>query len=343
MKLKPAPCLLISTGDPAGLGPEICFKALKEIGTVPGIRLLPAGNHDILAEAAQLVGYPFPLSPIDGIHESADPDSGRDILHIELADTIPHAEVSAEAGRHTYRILETCSAYCLQGEVVGLVTCPINKESLQQAGYEGLGHTELLARFAGVDSVETVFSVRGLKIFFLSRHLSLRDAISRIERKRILSAIVRMDQAMKMLGVARPRLGVPGLNPHCGDGGLFGQEEIKEIVPAVEAARKKGIHVSGPIGADSIFHMGLEGEFHAILSLYHDQGHIAAKTRDFHQAVTLSLGLPYLRTSVDHGTGFDIAWKGKGNPVSLIRAVELAVELIKKGFRPAPDTFQADP
>jgi 4-hydroxythreonine-4-phosphate dehydrogenase len=139
-----------------------------------------------------------------------------------------------------------------------------------------------------------------------------------------------MDRSMKDLGFPRPRLGVPGLNPHCGEGGLFGREEIEAIIPAVQEARQQGLDVEGPIGADSIYHLGLKGRFDAILSLYHDQGHIALKTYSFHQTVTLSLGLPFLRTSVDHGTGFDIAWKGLANPESLVRAVRLALEVLQE-------------
>jgi len=324
-------CLLISTGDPAGIGPEICFKALRELGPVPGFKLIPVGDLETLSRAAALAGFPFALSAIASPGDFRDRGSSGEILHVGLQEAIEPGDVSAPAGGNAYRILEACSGLCLSGEAAGLVTCPINKESLERAGHGGLGHTEILSRLAGVAPAETVFSLRALKIFFLTRHLPLAEAVSKVKKQNILEALVRMDRVLPSLGVERPRLGVPGLNPHCGEGGLFGREEIEEIVPAVAEARKRKIRVSGPIGADSIFHQGLQGEFDSILALYHDQGHIAAKTCDFFGAVTLSLGLPYLRTSVDHGTGFDIAWRGKANPASLIRAVELVVEILEKG------------
>jgi len=310
------------------------MKALKALGGFDGIRLIAVGDFRVLRDAAALAEAPFPLQRIDSLAGSPSPDPGIEVLHVEMTDPAPRGRVSAEAGEHSFRILETCSRRCLEGGAVGVVTAPINKESLEAAGHGGMGHTELLARFAGVDSVETVFCLGGLRIFFLTRHLSLRTALEKIRKETILAALVRMDGAMKSLGVERPRLGVPGLNPHCGDGGLFGTEEVEEILPAVNAARERGLDVAGPVGADSIFHLGLEGDFDAILSLYHDQGHIASKTRDFHGTVTLTLGLPYLRTSVDHGTGFDIAWQGAANPASMIRAVELAVEQVRRGALP---------
>jgi 4-hydroxythreonine-4-phosphate dehydrogenase len=309
------------------------------MGATPGFKIVPVGNFETLNEAACLVGYPSPLARRASFEDLQDPGSNNEVLDVEMDDTVPKARESTAAGRHTYQILNTCTQLCLDQRAVGIVTCPINKASLKKAGYEKQGHTELLAELAGVTSVETVFSLERLKIFFLSRHVSLRDALSLIDRERVLAALLRMNLSMRSLGNPRPRLGVPGLNPHCGEGGLFGREEIEAILPAVEEARRQGLDVEGPIGADSIYHLGLEGRFDAILSLYHDQGHIASKTRAFYETVTLSLGLPFVRTSVDHGTGFDIAWKGQANPESLVRAVELAIEVIQ---RTRPDLAPPD-
>ena len=307
---KPSGSLLISTGDPAGVGPEICVKALSRIGSTPGFKIVPVGDFETLREAADLVGTPARLAKRASFDDLKEPESNVEVLHVEKGEPIPRGRASAEAGRHTYRILHTCARACLERRALGMVTCPIHKASLEMAGHGKHGHTEILAALAGVSSVETVFSIERLKIFFLSRHVSLREAISRIDKKSVLEALLRMDRSMKDLGTPEPRLGVPGLNPHCGEGGLFGREEIEALIPAVEEARRLGLRVEGPIGADSIYHLGLEGRFDAILSLYHDQGHIASKTYGFHRTVTLSVGLPFVRTSVDHGTGFDIAWKG---------------------------------
>jgi 4-phospho-D-threonate 3-dehydrogenase / 4-phospho-D-erythronate 3-dehydrogenase len=334
IETKSAAPLLISTGDPAGLGPEICMKTLRDLGPTPGFKIVPVGHFETLEEAAELVGYRAALAKQTSWDDLRDLGSNDEILHVEMDEPVPRAQESAAAGRHTYQILSTCARLCLEGRALGVVTCPINKASMTKAGYGRQGHTELLAGIAGVRAVDTVFCVGRLKIFFLSRHVSLRDAISQVDKDHVLAALVRIDRWMKGMGYPEPRLGVPGLNPHGGEGGIFGREEIDAILPAVEEAKGRGIHAEGPIGADSIYHLGLEGRFDAILSLYHDQGHIASKTYDFYGTVTLSLGLPFVRTSVDHGTGFDIAWKGLGNPESLVRAVYLAMEVI--GRQPSP-------
>jgi 4-hydroxythreonine-4-phosphate dehydrogenase len=325
------PQVLVSTGDPAGIGPEICMKALKILGPEWAGRIFPVGDFDSLSEAARLAGYREPLQKVSGLpKEKASVSEPCRIFHVPLRQSPPRGIPSAPAGRHAYDILKTCVRLCMEHPNLALVTCPIHKESMKQAGYGPRGHTELLADLAGVERVETVFCVGDLKIFFLTRHLSLREAIERVKKERIRQAVLRMERSMKDLGYERPRLAVAGLNPHGGEGGLFGREEIDEILPAVAEARKLGVNVEGPFPADSVFHLGLEGRFDAVLSLFHDQGHIAAKTRAFFQTVTISLGLPFVRTSVDHGTGMDIAWKGLANPESLVRAIELAANLARK-------------
>lgn len=324
------PLILVSTGDPAGIGPEICMKALKILGPEPSRRIVPVGDFDLLSEAARLAGYREPLQKMATLPKEepryAEPCR---VFHVPLKQSPARGVPSAPAGRHAYEILKTCVRLCMEHRNLALVTCPIHKESMKLAGYGARGHTELLADLAGVDRVETVFCVGALKIFFLTRHMPLREAVERVKKDRIRQAILRMERSMKELGCGRPRLAVAGLNPHCGEGGLFGREEIDEIVPAVAEARKLGIDVEGPLPADSIFHLGLEGRYDGILSLYHDQGHIAAKTKSFFQAVTLSLGLPFIRTSVDHGTGLDISWKGLAKAESLVRAIEVAAELAR--------------
>ncbi|OQA18976.1 MAG: 4-hydroxythreonine-4-phosphate dehydrogenase 2 [bacterium ADurb.Bin363] len=322
------------------MGPEICIKTMKFLHALQSVKIIPVGNFKILCKAARLFEYSSPLVKLSSIEEARDFLSNNEVLNIELEDEIKTGKVSSESGRHTYNILKTCSTLCLQGKTTGIVTCPINKEALQLAGYNGEGHTEILKNLAYVPWVETVFCIEKLKIFFLSRHVSLQKAISLITKDTVLSALIKMDNCMKDMGYQEPRLGLPGLNPHCGDGGLFGKEEIEELIPAVMEARKKGINVKGPVGADSIYHLGIQGEFDAILSLYHDQGHIASKTYNFYKTVTITLGLPYIRTSVDHGTGYDIAWKGVANPESLIRATSIAMDLIEKneGFSPCCHT-----
>jgi len=211
-----------------------------------------------------------------------------------------------------------------------MATAPINKEALWRAGYRHLGHTEMLADLTHSDDPLTMFQVRGLRIFFLTRHLSLREALDQITRERITSMLPRIDNELKRLGVARPRIAVAALNPHAGEGGALGREDQDEIAPAIEDARARGIQVQGPVPADSVFAQALEGRYDAVVSLYHDQGHIAAKTLDFHGAVSVTLGLPFIRTSVDHGTAFDIAGRGIAKADSMIAAILAAGDLVRK-------------
>ena len=303
------------------------MSALKEIKPVKDIKIIPVGNIDILKESGKLCGYPFPLKKILSPHKSSS-ENNNEVIHVDFDGELEKGKITGGAGKHTYEILKKCTELCLSGKASGVITAPINKEALKMAGYSGHGHTEIFKDLSGASSADTVFCIERLKIFFLSRHVSLLEAISLVKKERILKAIINMNNTMKNLGVKEPVIGIPGLNPHCSDGGLFGKEEECEIEPAIKEAEKMGIKVKGPIGADSIYHLGIKGHFDAILSLYHDQGHIASKTYDFYKTITITTGLPFLRTSVDHGTAIDIAWKGKANSESLIRAIELFISLI---------------
>jgi len=318
--------ILISTGDPAGIGPEITIKAMMALCGKSDRPLIPVCSGEVLSQAASLAGCNLPLSPLSSLEER--PELKRDrIFFIEIEPQSEHVpapgEVSSASGLYTLATIKKTVQAALRWNAA-VVTAPIHKVSLSLAGWSGGGHTELLTELAGGKDVDTVFCLEKLKVFFLTRHISLRDAVEQVTGDRLLPAIERTARHMSRLGTAAPRIGIPGLNPHCSDGGLFGREEDDEITPAVMEAQKKGIDARGPVGADSIYHLGFEGHYDAIISLYHDQGHIALKTRDFYGTVTMTLGLPFLRTSVDHGTAHDIAWQGKASERSLIKAIELA-------------------
>jgi hypothetical protein len=197
-------------------------------------------------------------------------------------------------------------------------------EAIQAANVPHIGHTEMLAALTGTHDPLTMFETLGLRVFFLSRHVSLRQSCDLVTKARLLDYIERCHQAMEQLGLGGGELAVAGLNPHSGEHGLFGDEEVREVEPAVLEARKRGFRVVGPIGADSVFHQAKIGRYAAVLSLYHDQGHIATKTLDFERTISLTLGLPFLRTSVDHGTAFDIAWQGKASAISMIESILVA-------------------
>ncbi|MGV8122344.1 MAG: 4-hydroxythreonine-4-phosphate dehydrogenase PdxA [Candidatus Xenobiia bacterium LiM19] len=318
--------ILISTGDPAGIGPEITIKAMMALHGSSSVPLIPVCSGEVLSRAASFAGCSLPLFPVSSLEES--PELKKDKLcFIDIEPQSEHApapgEVSSASGLYTMATIRKTVQAALRWSAA-VVTAPIHKVSLSLAGWSGGGHTELLTELAGGKDVDTVFCLEKLKVFFLTRHISLREAVEQVTGEHLLSAIERTARHMSRIGIARPRIGIPGLNPHCSDGGLFGREEEDEITPAVVEAQKKGIDARGPVGADSIYHLGFEGHYDAIISLYHDQGHIALKTRDFYGTVTMTLGLPFLRTSVDHGTAHDIAWQGKASERSLIKAIELA-------------------
>ncbi len=214
----------------------------------------------------------------------------------------------------------------MSGEIDAIATTPINKESIKAGNVNFIGHTEMLAHLSRTEDPLTMFQVQNMRVFFLSRHLSLRDACDAVKKNKIKDYIKRSLEALKQLGIKEPLLAVAGLNPHNGEHGMFGDEEVKEILPAVKECVEDGLNVLGPIPGDSVFAMALKGRYDGVLSMYHDQGHIATKTVDFERTISLTIGMPFLRTSVDHGTAFDIAGKGIANGVSMYETIRLAAE-----------------
>ena len=210
--------------------------------------------------------------------------------------------------------------------VDAVATTPINKESLKKGGIPFIGHTEIFGALTHTDDPLTLFEVRNLRVFFLTRHVSLRRACDLVTKDRIVDYVIRCTEALRKLGITEGTMAIAGLNPHSGEHGLFGDEEVREVAPAVEELKKRGYQVAGPIGADSVFSQALHGKYNSVLSLYHDQGHIATKTLDFERTISITAGMPILRTSVDHGTAFDIAGTGAVSPISMQEAVRLAVK-----------------
>jgi 4-hydroxythreonine-4-phosphate dehydrogenase len=297
------PKIGITAGDPAGIGPEIVRKALLDPAVLEICEPVVYGltDQDEIAKAGIYMGL-----------------------------------VSAPAGLAAYKAIEEAVSAHKRGEIDAIATAPINKESLRAAGVPHIGHTEILAALTGSEDPLTMFETLSLRTFFLSRHVSLRKACDLVTEERVYRYLVRSARALEQsLGIKEPRIAVAGLNPHCGEHGLFGNEEAC-IPRAIERARLEGVDAYGPIGADSVFHQGKIGTYHAVLSLYHDQGHIACKTLDFERTISLTLGLPFLRTSVDHGTAFDIAGKGIASPVSMIEAIKVAARYLgtERGAKP---------
>jgi 4-hydroxythreonine-4-phosphate dehydrogenase len=239
-------------------------------------------------------------------------------------DGIEWGSIQAAAGRAAFESIRVAIELALAGEVDAVATAPVNKEAFRAAGVTQIGHTEIFGEGTATPDPLTLFEVKGLRIFFLTRHLSLAEAVRRVTAERALDGLRRSAAALATLGVAAPRIALAALNPHGGEHGLFGDEEERELAPAVAAARAEGVDAYGPLPADSVFWHAAAGRFDAVLSLYHDQGHIAAKMYDFERTVSITCGLPFLRTSVDHGSAFDIAGTGRASEVSMVEAVRAA-------------------
>jgi 4-phospho-D-threonate 3-dehydrogenase / 4-phospho-D-erythronate 3-dehydrogenase len=320
------PCVGIPIGDPSGIGPEIAIKALKNKYMYEISKPILIGNIDVLKRLCTDTGIEAEFRAVN------NPDEGQysfgviDVISLDNIDagTIHYGKVQAESGKAAYDYIVKSAELALKGKIQAIATTPINKEAIKAARVNFIGHTEMLADLTGIDDPLTMFQVYDMRVFFLSRHVSLRKACDLVKKDRLIDYVVRCDAALKQLGLEKRRIAIAGLNPHSGEHGLFGDDEVTEIEPAVQVLQLKGIDVVGPISADSVFYQTLKGKYDAVLSLYHDQGHIATKTVDFEKTISLTIGMPFLRTSVDHGTAFDIAGKGIASAVSMEEAIRLA-------------------
>lgn len=324
--------IAIPMGDPAGIGPEITMKSLTKKEIYDVCKPLVVGDAKVLAKAIEIVNAGLKINevqtPAEGKYELGTVDV-INLNNIDM-DKLEYGQVSAQCGQGAFEYIKKSVELAMNGEVKALATTPINKESLKAAKVPFIGHTEMLESLTNTKDPLTMFEVNGMRIFFLTRHLSLKDAIAQMTKERVQDYLVRCDQALQRLGVESRRIAVAGLNPHSGEGGLFGMEEVEEIKPGIEAAAAAGINAVGPVPADSVFFQALQGRYDAVLSLYHDQGHIAAKMTDFHRTISITNGLPFLRTSVDHGTAFDIAGKNIAESISMEECIKLAAQYAPK-------------
>jgi 4-hydroxythreonine-4-phosphate dehydrogenase len=322
------PIIAIPLGDPAGIGPEIVVKALAEKELYDLARPLVIGDIKVVNQALGYCGLELKVNKVNRAQDGLYSFGTVDVVDLDNVDmgTLKMGQVQAQGGRAAFEYIQKAVDMALAHEVDALATTPINKESLRAAQVDYIGHTEILAGLTGTHDPLTMFEVRNMRVFFLTRHVSLRRACDMVTKERILDYIARCHEALERLGVTEGTMAVAGLNPHSGEHGLFGDEEVNHVIPAIQEAQRQGYKVEGPIGADSVFHLALMGRYNAVLSLYHDQGHIATKTLDFERTIALTIGLPFLRTSVDHGTAFDIAGTGKASAVSMVEAVRLAAK-----------------
>ena len=320
------PVVAITLGDPSSVGPEIVVKALASGGLTDVCVPVVVGDARFVRRALGTTGAVLDVSVIARPGGATGLPGRAEVVDVPAygVDGIGWGRIQAPAGRAAFEAIRASIDLALAGEVDAVATAPVNKEAFRAAGVTQIGHTEIFGELTGTPDPLTMFEVKGLRIFFLTRHLSLAEAIRRITAERTLDALRRSAAALGTLGVTSPRLAVAALNPHGGEHGLFGDEEERELAPAIARAREEGIDARGPLPADSVFWHAAGGRFDAVLSLYHDQGHVAAKMYDFERTVSLTCGLPFLRTSVDHGTAFDIAGTGRASEVSLLEAVRAA-------------------
>ena len=333
------PIIGITMGDPASIGPEITVKALSDPAVYKRCRPLVVGDACMLEQAKTLVGQ----ERIQ-IHSVTDPSQGIyqwgiiDVLDMALVDPrkLEIGKVSAMAGEAAFRYVEKVINLAMEGKIDATVTNALNKEAVNLAGHHFSGHTEIYAYYTNTKKYTMMLAHHNLRVVHVSTHVSLRQACDLAKKERILEVIRIAHQACRDMGIQKPKIGVAGLNPHCGENGLFGGEEIEEIVPAVQEAKREGIEADGPIPADSIFSKARGGWYDIVVAMYHDQGHIPLKVLGFVyneerkqwdavEGVNITLGLPIIRASVDHGTAFDQAGTGLANELSLKNAIDYGI------------------
>ncbi|MFH1703180.1 MAG: 4-hydroxythreonine-4-phosphate dehydrogenase PdxA [Nitrospirota bacterium] len=321
--------LAITMGDPGGVGPEIIVKALSFASMNDCSSIVVIGDRTPLEEALRLLKEPAKLRIIKSPEESNLTFLGRaiDLIDMGVIKKFKKGRPTAEGGRASVLYIKRAVVLALEKQVDGIVTAPISKESWKIAGFKWPGHTEMLAELTYTKDYAMMLIGGKLKVILVTIHTPLKNVPALITRDRILKTIRLTKKACHMLGIKRPRIAVAGLNPHAGETGLFGDEEIREIIPSIKKAEREGIQVSGPHPPDTVFHKAYKGEFDIIVCMYHDQGLIPLKMVAFDEGVNVTVGLPFIRTSPDHGTAYDIAWKGIANPSSMIQAIKLASTL----------------
>jgi 4-phospho-D-threonate 3-dehydrogenase / 4-phospho-D-erythronate 3-dehydrogenase len=325
MEAKLKPLLGITMGDPTGVGSEIIVKAFNSFRG----RAVVIGDAGVMKAAAEIVKSSVKINTVHNVGEAKHKEGTIDVIDLHNVDInkLVRGKLDPAGGAAAYSYVELAVRLAMKNEIHAVVTAPLNKEALNLAGYNYAGHTEILADLCKVKGVVMMLAAGRLRVSHVSTHLSLRQACDRVKKDRIVQVIRLTEEAVRAIGKDKPRIGVAGLNPHCGEGGLFGDEEIREIAPAVNAATETGLNVTGPLPSDTVFLRGLQGEFDAVIAMYHDQGHIAVKMAGFDKGVDVTLGLPIIRTSVDHGTAFDKAGKGTASENSLLEAMRLAEQM----------------
>ena len=325
------PILAITMGDAAGCGPEVIVKALADATIYRICRPLVFGDAERIRLAAEIVNSPLAIQSVANAQSGSYQHGKIDVLNFANIPTdLPFGQVDSRAGHAAYEYLEAAIEQAMNKAVDAVVTAPINKEALHMGGHNFPGHTEILAQLSHTDDYAMMLASDALRVIHVTTHVSMREAADLITQGRVLRIISLADRTLRLLGLENPRIAVAGFNAHAGENGLFGREEIEEINPAIQAAKSQGINVTGPVPPDTVFFRAVRRkEFDIVVVMYHDQGHIPIKLLGFEDGINVTVGLPFFRTSVDHGTAFDIAGKGVAESGSMTAAINFAAHVAR--------------
>jgi len=323
------PTIAITMGDAAGIGPEVIMKALARLEARTICRSLVIGDARRLALAGKIVGTSLKIVTRQSARDAKYAPGTVECIDVALVpEDLPFGVMSAQAGEAAFRCIERAVRIVEAGEAQAICTAPLSKEALHAAGHRYPGHTELLAALTNTPEVSMMLVAPKLRVIHVTTHIGLLDAIERIDAPLVERVIDRAHETLTRAGVARPRIGVCGINPHAGENGLFGRgEEAQKIEPAVKNALARGLDVKGPLPADTLFYLAARGDYDIVVAMYHDQGHGPIKVLGLEAGVNITVGLPVIRTSVDHGTAFDIAGKGVADERSLVEALRQGAAL----------------
>jgi len=330
------PFLAITMGDAAGIGPEVTAKTLIDPAMYEKCRPFVVGNTDAMNDALRLIKSDLKAVKLQTL-EDVDGNYGQvEVLDLNNLDysAITYGQLSEQSGNATVEWILKAGELAASGAIQAICTAPINKEACNLAGHKDIGHMEIFQSQTGAKDVATMLMARQLRVVHLTTHRSLRIACDYVTKENVLGKIMLTNEHFKRWGYPEPRIGVAALNPHASDGGLLGDEEFDEIRPAVQEAKANGVLVEGPVPADTVFNQNIDGKFDVCLAMYHDQGHIPIKVHDWERSVSVNLGLPFIRTSVDHGTAFDIAGKGIADHVSMMESIKVAISLVSDSYLP---------
>ena len=336
------PVIGITMGDPAGIGPEICVKALSDTNIYTKCKPLIVGDAEVIRHAVDMLGLSLNINPVYKVEDAVFTPGIIDVFDLRnvIADELLPGEVSAMAGHAAFEAVTKVIEMALNNQIDATVTAPINKESIHRAGHHFSGHTEIYAHYTNTAKFAMLLADDNLRVIHATTHVSLRKACDLCKKERVLEVISLLDDACRQFGIEKPRIAVAGLNPHAGENGLFGDEEINEIIPAIAEANARGLTVEGPVPPDTMFVKAVQGKYDGCVAMYHDQGHIPFKLEGFQwdnekqtmksvKGVNITLGLPIIRTSVDHGTAFEIAGRGIASPDAMFVALDYAILMSK--------------